>query len=108
MSPYIVLLIRCHMVDIMTKVALFSDVTDLAIAVAGLCKGFEGLSAVDVHWNTGGECTRRGVHCCRGCGGGGMSVEEGEWSVQRSGVCHQRGSRVSGRASGGKVKGLIH
>jgi hypothetical protein len=44
----------------------------LSAVVAGLCEGFEGLSAVNVHWNTGGECTRRGVHCYRGCGGGGM------------------------------------
>jgi hypothetical protein len=32
-------------------------VTCLATAVAGLCEGFEGPSAVDVHRNTGGECT---------------------------------------------------
>jgi hypothetical protein len=32
-------------------------VASLATMVAGLCKGFEGSSAVDVHWNTGGECT---------------------------------------------------
>jgi hypothetical protein len=31
-------------------------VASLATAVAGLCEGFEGLSVVDVHWNTGGEC----------------------------------------------------
>jgi hypothetical protein len=31
-----VFLIQCHMADIMTKVALFADVTGLATAVAGL------------------------------------------------------------------------
>jgi hypothetical protein len=31
-------------------------VAGLATAVAGLGEGFEGSSAVDVHWNTGGEC----------------------------------------------------
>jgi hypothetical protein len=45
-------------------------VTGLATAITGLCEGFEGLSVVDIHWNTGGEC--RGVHCCRGHGRGGM------------------------------------
>jgi hypothetical protein len=30
-------------------------VARLATAVAGFCEGFEGSSAVDVHWNTGGE-----------------------------------------------------
>jgi hypothetical protein len=37
------------MVDIMPKVAVFTDVTSLATAVAGLHEGFEGLSAIDVH-----------------------------------------------------------
>jgi hypothetical protein len=39
--------------------------------VACLHKGFEGPSAVDVHQDARGECMRRGVHCCRGHGGGG-------------------------------------
>jgi hypothetical protein len=60
------------MADVVMKVTLFADVAGLATAVAGLCKGFEGFSAVDVHWNTRGECARRGMHCCRGHGGGGM------------------------------------
>jgi hypothetical protein len=45
-------------------------VTGLAAAVACLCDGFEGLSAVDVHWDARGKCVQRGVHCCRGCSGG--------------------------------------
>jgi hypothetical protein len=68
----LVLLIQCHMADVMTKVTLFADVASLATAVAGLCEGFECSSAVDVHWNTGGECVRRGIHCFRGRGSGGM------------------------------------
>jgi hypothetical protein len=42
--------------DIMMKVAFFADVTGLATAVAGLCEGFEGPSAVNVHWNARREC----------------------------------------------------
>jgi hypothetical protein len=53
----LVLLIQCHMADVMAKVALFADVTGLATAVAGLCEGFEGPSTVDVHRNARGECT---------------------------------------------------
>jgi hypothetical protein len=68
----LVLRIQHHMVDVVMKVALFADVASLATAVAGLCEGFEGSSAVDVHWNTRGESMQRGVHCCRGCSGGGM------------------------------------
>jgi hypothetical protein len=64
-----VLLIQRHMVDVMMKVTLFADVTSLATAVAGLCEGFEGLSAVNVHQ---GEVCVKGVHCCRGHGRGGM------------------------------------
>jgi hypothetical protein len=52
----LVFLIQHHMVDVMTKVALFADVAGFATVVAGLCEGFEGSSAVDVHWNTGREC----------------------------------------------------
>jgi hypothetical protein len=37
------------MTDIMMKVAISADVTDLVTAVAGLHKGFEGPSVVDVH-----------------------------------------------------------
>jgi hypothetical protein len=40
----------------MTKVILFADVAGLATAVAGLCKGFEGSSTVDIHWNARREC----------------------------------------------------
>jgi hypothetical protein len=58
--------------DIMTKVAFSADVTGLATAVAGLRDGFEGPSVVDVHRNARGKCAQRGVHCCRGHGGGGM------------------------------------
>jgi hypothetical protein len=47
-------------------------VAGLATAVAGLCEGFEGLSVVDVHRDARRECAQRGVHCCRGCGSGGM------------------------------------
>jgi hypothetical protein len=52
----LVLLIQHHMADLMMKVTLFADVAGLATAVAGLCEGFEGSSAVNVHWNTGREC----------------------------------------------------
>jgi hypothetical protein len=37
------------MVDIMLKVAVFTDVTGLATSVAGLCERFECPSAVNVH-----------------------------------------------------------
>jgi hypothetical protein len=47
-------------------------VAGVATAVAGLCEGSESSSAVDVHLNTRGECARRGMHCCRGHGSGGM------------------------------------
>jgi hypothetical protein len=47
-------------------------VTSLATVVAGLCKGFEGLSMVDIHRDARRECTQRGMYCCRGRGGGGM------------------------------------
>jgi hypothetical protein len=42
MSPY------SNMADIMMKVAFSTDVTSLATAVAGLCKGFESPSAVEI------------------------------------------------------------
>jgi hypothetical protein len=67
----LVLLIQCHVVDVMTKVAFSAYVTSLATVVAGLRDGFEGPSVVNVHRNARGECMRRGVHC-RGHGGGGM------------------------------------
>jgi hypothetical protein len=60
------------MVDIMTKVAFSADVTGLAIAVAGLHNGFEGLSAVDVYQDARGKCVQRGMHCYRGHSGGDM------------------------------------
>jgi hypothetical protein len=63
-------LIQHHMVDVMIKVALFADVSSLATAVTGLCEGFEGPSAVNICQNAGGKCTQRGVHCCKGRGGG--------------------------------------
>jgi hypothetical protein len=44
----------------------------LATAVAGLHEGFESPSTVNVHRDARRECARRGVHCYRGCGGGGM------------------------------------
>jgi hypothetical protein len=40
------------------------DVSDL--------RWFESPSVVDIHRDARGKCTRRGVHCCRGRGGGGM------------------------------------
>jgi hypothetical protein len=64
-------LFQCHVADIMMEVTFSTDVTSLATAVASLCNGFESLGAVDVHRNARGEYTRRGVHCCRGHGGGG-------------------------------------
>jgi hypothetical protein len=52
----VVLLIQYHMVDIMMKVAVFTDVTHLATAVAGLREGFKSLSAVDIHWDARWKC----------------------------------------------------
>jgi hypothetical protein len=69
-------------VDVTTEVALSADVAGLATVVAGLCEGFEGLSAVDIHRNARRECTQRGVHCCRGRSAGGVAVLEG--------ACEQR------------------
>jgi hypothetical protein len=54
----------------MMEVAFSTSVTGLATAIAGLHDGLEGPSAVDVHRNARGKCARRGVDCCRGCGGG--------------------------------------
>jgi hypothetical protein len=67
-----VFLIQGHVADIVMEVALSADVAGLSTAVTVLCEGFEGPSAVDVHWDAGRECAQRGVHCCRGRGGGGM------------------------------------
>jgi hypothetical protein len=53
------------MTDVMTKITLSADVTGLATAVAGLRKGFEGPSTVNVHRDARRECARRGVHCCK-------------------------------------------
>jgi hypothetical protein len=55
----------------MTEVTFSADVTSPATAVACLRDGFESPGAVDIHRNTRGECARRGVHYCRGRGGGG-------------------------------------
>jgi hypothetical protein len=52
----VILLIQCHVADVMMEVALSVDVTGLATAVAGLHNGFEGPSTVDVHRNARGEC----------------------------------------------------
>jgi hypothetical protein len=52
----LVFLIQHHMVDIMMKVMVFTNVTHLATAVAGLREGFESPSAVNVHGNTRGKC----------------------------------------------------
>jgi hypothetical protein len=44
------------MADIMMKIAVFTDVTSLATAVAGLHEGFESPSAVDVYRDARGKC----------------------------------------------------
>jgi hypothetical protein len=83
MSPYsiavghnlldeVILLIQHHMADIMIKVVFSTNVISLATVVAGLREGFESPSAVNIHQNARWKCMRRGVHCCRGRGGGGM------------------------------------
>jgi hypothetical protein len=72
MLDEVVLLIQCHMAEIMMKVSFSADVTCLATAVAGFHDGFEGPSAVNVYWNARGKCVRRVMHFCRGRGGGGM------------------------------------
>jgi hypothetical protein len=41
----------------MLKVAVFTNVTSLATVVAGLHKGFEGSSVVNVHRDAKGKCT---------------------------------------------------
>jgi hypothetical protein len=94
------------MADVMTKVAFSADVTSLATAVGGLHEGFESPSAVDVHRDARGKCAQRGVHCCRGCGSGGVCVEEREWSAQGSSVSWQ-GYGMSRGVSRGKMEGLI-
>jgi hypothetical protein len=71
-----VFLIQGHVADIMTEVALSADVASLSTAVTGLCEGFEGPSAVDVHRDAGRECAQRGMHCCRGRSGGSVCAEE--------------------------------
>jgi hypothetical protein len=68
----VILLIQCHVADVMVEVTLSADVAGLATAVAGLCDGFEGLSTVNVHKNARRKCMRRGMHCCRDRGGGRM------------------------------------
>jgi hypothetical protein len=52
----LVFLFQCHVVDIMTEVAFFADVTRLATSVACMHNGFERPSAVNVHQNARGEC----------------------------------------------------
>jgi hypothetical protein len=68
----LVFLFQCHVADIMMEVAFSANVASLATAVACLRDGFGRLSTVDVHRDARQECTRRGVHCCRGRGGGRM------------------------------------
>jgi hypothetical protein len=51
-----IVVIQCHMVDIMPKVTVFTDMAGLATAVAGLHEGFEGPSAVDIHQDARGKC----------------------------------------------------
>jgi hypothetical protein len=68
----VIFLIKCHVADVMTEVALSVDVAGLATTVAGLCEVFEGPSMVDIHRDARREYTQRGVHCCRGCSSGGM------------------------------------
>jgi hypothetical protein len=43
------------MADVMLKVAVSTDVTNLAASVAGLCKRFECPDVVDVHRDARGE-----------------------------------------------------
>jgi hypothetical protein len=76
-----VLLIQCHMADVMMKVALFADVAGLATAVAGLCEGLEGPSAVDIHRDARRECTQRGVIAT------GVAAEGGCERRKENGVC---------------------
>jgi hypothetical protein len=58
--------------DVMMVVAVLADVTGFPTAVAGLGEGFKSPSAVNVYRDARRECMRRGVHCCRGRGGGRM------------------------------------
>jgi hypothetical protein len=67
----LVFLFQCHVADIMMEVTFSADVTSLATVIAYLHDGFESPSVVNIHWNARGECARRGVHYCRGRGGGG-------------------------------------
>jgi hypothetical protein len=52
----VILLIQCHVVDVMMEVTLSADVAGLATAVAGLRDGFEGPSTVDVHRDARRKC----------------------------------------------------
>jgi hypothetical protein len=52
----VVFLIQRHITDVMTKITISADVTGLPTAVAGLHKGFKGLSTVDVHRDASREC----------------------------------------------------
>jgi hypothetical protein len=51
-----VFLIQGHVADVMTEVALSTDVASLPTAVAGLGEGFKGLSAVNIHRDARREC----------------------------------------------------
>jgi hypothetical protein len=62
----------------------------LATVVAGFHEGFENPSAVNVHRDTRRECMQRGVHCCRGCGGGAMWMKEWEGCAWESHICRWR------------------
>jgi hypothetical protein len=72
----VVFLFQHHMADIIIRVAFSANMTGLTTAVAGLHEGFEILSAVDIYQDARGKRMQRGVHCCRGRGGGGICVEE--------------------------------
>jgi hypothetical protein len=60
------------MVDVILKVAVFTDVTGLAASVAGLRKRFECLSVVNIHRDARGNackgvCIAAGVAVVGGC-----------------------------------------
>jgi hypothetical protein len=72
MLDVLVFLFQCHVVDVMLKVAVSTDVTGLAASVAGLRERFECPSAVDVHGMPGGNvregvCIAAGVADMGGC-----------------------------------------
>jgi hypothetical protein len=65
----------------MMEVTLSAGVTGPSTAVTGLCEGFEGLSAVDVHQDAGRECVRRV------CIAAGVMVVGGCERRKETGVC---------------------